>query len=46
MIINSDDDKNININVSNQLDAKEIDFDKSFESSIRPKTFDDYIGQI
>ena len=30
MIINSDDDKNININVSNQLDAKEIDF-KTFK---------------
>ena len=43
MIISSDENKN-NEN-SNQLDAKEIDFDKTFEGSIRPKTFDDYIGQ-
>ena len=43
MIISSDDENN-NI-TSNQLEAKEIDFDKSFESSIRPKTFKDYIGQ-
>ncbi len=42
MIISSDDDTPIS---SNQLEAKEIDFDKSFESSIRPKTFKDYIGQ-
>ena len=43
MIISSDDENSIK--TSNQLEAKETDFDKSFESSIRPKTFSDYIGQ-
>jgi len=44
MIISSDDNKKIDC-TSNQLEANEIEFDKTFESSIRPKTFDDYIGQ-
>ncbi len=30
---------------SENLDSKEIDFDKSFENNIRPKKLDDYIGQ-
>ncbi len=42
MIVSSDDE---NLIISNQLEAKEIDFDKSYENSIRPKTFNDYIGQ-
>ena len=27
------------------IKTEEIEYDKTFESSIRPKTFDDYIGQ-
>ena len=30
---------------NDNLDTKEVDFDKSYEKNIRPKTFDDYIGQ-
>ena len=30
---------------SQDLDAKELDFDKTYEKNIRPKTFDEYIGQ-
>ena len=30
---------------SENLESKEIDFDKSFENNIRPKTLDDYVGQ-
>ena len=28
-----------------QIESKEIEFDKSYEKNIRPKTFDEYIGQ-
>lgn len=30
---------------SENLEAKHVEFDKSYEKNIRPKTFDDYIGQ-
>lgn len=53
MAIFSDNDnvqKNLDIKhekheKSENLDSKEIDFDKSFENNIRPKKLDDYIGQ-
>lgn len=51
MAIISDDDNrqkplDINKNIkSENLDTKEIAFDKSFENNIRPKKLDEYIGQ-
>ena len=51
MAIISDDDniqKSLDINKkskSENLDTKEIAFDKSFENNIRPKKLDEYIGQ-
>lgn len=50
-IISDDDDFNNNCDInkcgSKNQDVKPeaIDFDKSFENTIRPKTFDTYIGQ-
>ena len=51
MAIISDDDNNqksLDLNKiakSENLDTKEIAFDKSFENNIRPKKLDEYIGQ-
>lgn len=51
MAIFSDDDnnqKNLDINTkakSENLETKEIAFDKSFENNIRPQSLDEYIGQ-
>lgn len=54
MIISDDNNKNIkNKGASNDapkcksqdLEAKEVDFDKTYEKNIRPKTFEEYIGQ-
>ena len=54
MIISDDNNKNIkNKGASNDapkcksqdLEAKEVDFDKTYEKNIRPKTFEYYIGQ-
>lgn len=51
MAIISDDDNNqksLDLNKiakSQNLDTKEIAFDKSFENNIRPKKLDEYIGQ-
>lgn len=51
MAIISDDDnrqKPLDINKkakSENLETKEIAFDKSFENNIRPKKLDEYIGQ-
>ena len=49
MAIFSDDDNGLNKkNVKEKnpmIKTEEIEYDKTFESSIRPKTFDDYIGQ-
>ncbi len=48
MAIFSDDDnfKNEKPERKNkEIEAQANDFDKSFENNIRPKTFDDYIGQ-
>ena len=51
MAIISDDDniqKSLDINKkskSENLETKEIAFDKSFENNIRPKKLDEYIGQ-
>lgn len=49
MTIISDDnntDKNIQRNVKNPVvDTEHIEYDKTFETSVRPKTFDDYTGQ-
>ena len=48
MII-SDDSENIGKIKNENLQPQETDFDKTydnkFENSIRPKTFDEYIGQ-
>lgn len=50
MAIFSDDENNKNTNKNKDAQREEIssqiiDFDMSFENNIRPKTFDDYIGQ-
>lgn len=47
MTIISDDDEFNNIVAEKNPDVKPeaIDFDKSFENNIRPKTFENYIGQ-
>lgn len=49
MAIFSDDDNGLNkksVKEKNPMvKTEEIEYDKTFESSIRPKTFDDYIGQ-
>ena len=49
MTIISDDNntvKNIQRNVKNPVvDTEHIEYDKTFETSVRPKTFDDYTGQ-
>ena len=39
-------EKNFDINKKNQnVKAETIEFDKNFENSIRPKSFESYIGQ-
>lgn len=45
MAIVSDDDKFNNFQKSIDIKPEINDFDKSFENNIRPKTFDNYIGQ-
>lgn len=49
MAIFSDDDKVLNKEKNKEknplIKSEEIEYDKTFENSIRPKTFDDYIGQ-
>ena len=47
MAIISDDDKSIKKGVLKNpiIKSESIEYDKTFETSIRPKTFDDYIGQ-
>lgn len=48
MAIISDDDNFITekpIRKNKEVEAQINEFDKSFENNIRPKTFDDYIGQ-
>lgn len=49
MII-SDDEKKIKLKLTEQkkvqdLEAREVEFDRTYEKNIRPKTFDEYIGQ-
>lgn len=49
MTIISDDnntDRNIQKNVKNPIvETEHIEYDKTFETSVRPKTFEDYTGQ-
>lgn len=46
MIISDDDEKNIKIKERNEnVKSEETSFDMTFESGIRPKRFDEYIGQ-
>ena len=48
MIISDSEPKNIQILKSareENLSAKTVEYDTSFETNIRPKTFDTYIGQ-
>ncbi len=46
MTIISDDNNNIHRTAKNEdVTSEETSFDMSFESNIRPKTFDEYIGQ-
>lgn len=49
MAIFSDDDKVLNKEKEKEknplIKSDEIEYDKTFENSIRPKSFDDYIGQ-
>ena len=54
MIISDDNNKNNNHKgasngapkcKSQDLETKELEFDKTYEKNIRPKTFDEYIGQ-
>ena len=46
MTIISDDNNNIHKTAKNEdVTSEETSFDMSFESNIRPKTFDEYIGQ-
>ena len=50
MILNDDDNKKVKNNFKPlqkplELEAAEIEFDRSYDKNIRPKTFDDYIGQ-
>ena len=47
MSIVADDNNftNIKSHKNKDIDSKETEFDKTFENSIRPKTFDSYIGQ-
>ena len=47
MAILSDDDRTFERSVKKNpnIEAKSIEYDKSFENSIRPKDFDSYIGQ-
>lgn len=43
-IISDDDEKSKTIN-REEISSKKIEFDMSFENNIRPKYFDEYIGQ-
>ena len=46
MAIFSDDDKSFKRSVKNpNIKSESIEYDKTFENSIRPKDFDSYIGQ-
>lgn len=47
MAIISDDNKNLKqvINKNPNIKSESIEYDKTFENSIRPKDFDSYIGQ-
>lgn len=46
MTIISDDEKNFKRSIKNpNIKSESIEYDKTFESSIRPKDFDNYIGQ-
>lgn len=49
MAIFSDNDKNTpkhsKLTKSEEITPQKVDYDSSFESNIRPKTFDEYIGQ-
>lgn len=48
MAIISDDNSFINekpLRKNKEIEAQQNDYDKSFENNIRPKTFDEYIGQ-
>ena len=48
MILGDDDKQNKKIKTASkpiEFEATEIEFDRTYEKNIRPKTFDDYIGQ-
>jgi holliday junction DNA helicase RuvB len=45
LAIISSDDKKPKRDKRENVSSKETDFDRQFENSIRPKTFEDYIGQ-
>ena len=45
MIINSNEENRAKSTPRTTIEPQETDFDKSFELSIRPKTFDEYVGQ-
>ncbi len=45
MAIISDDEKNINQSSRQDISTQKIEFDMSFENNIRPKMFNEYIGQ-
>jgi Holliday junction DNA helicase RuvB len=45
LAIISDDEKNINQSSRQDISTQKIEFDMSFENNIRPKMFNEYIGQ-
>ncbi len=44
-IISDDDNNEIVVERNNNIVSEEIQYDMSFESNIRPKRFEDYVGQ-